>query len=34
MKDKIGLLIDIGGGSTEITLTTGEKVIASNSFKM
>lgn len=34
MKDKIGLLIDIGGGSTEITLTRGEKVIASSSFKM
>ena len=33
LKDKVALLIDIGGGSTEITLTKNSKVIASKSYQ-
>ncbi|NER14044.1 exopolyphosphatase [Leptobacterium flavescens] len=33
-KDKSYLYVDVGGGSTEFTVFTGEKVIASRSFKI
>lgn len=34
MKSRLALLVDIGGGSTEITLATGGMVLSTESFKM
>jgi exopolyphosphatase/guanosine-5'-triphosphate,3'-diphosphate pyrophosphatase len=34
MRNKAALLIDIGGGSTEVTLATGGNILSTESFKM
>lgn len=34
LKGKIALLIDIGGGSVEVTLSDGEKILSTESFEM
>jgi len=34
LKNKVALLVDIGGGSTEITLASGDTIISTESYKM
>jgi exopolyphosphatase/guanosine-5'-triphosphate,3'-diphosphate pyrophosphatase len=34
LKNKLALLVDIGGGSTEITIASGESVLSTESYKM
>ena len=34
MRNKAALLVDIGGGSTEVTLATGGNILSTESFKM
>jgi exopolyphosphatase/guanosine-5'-triphosphate,3'-diphosphate pyrophosphatase len=34
LRGKLGLLVDIGGGSTEVTIVSGENIISTESFKM
>jgi len=34
LKDKLAMLVDIGGGSTEVTLATSESIVSTESFKM
>ncbi|MGB2960384.1 MAG: Ppx/GppA phosphatase family protein [Bacteroidota bacterium] len=34
LKNKLAMLVDIGGGSTEVTLATSESIVSTESFKM